>query len=230
MSFKKAGENLKRGWKKFWFLLWKDNSLKGWAFSLIFLFVFIKFIFFPGLNLVTGTTLPLAIVESCSMYHQGNVFSNFNNWFERHESKYQDLDISKTTFEHFIFRRGFSKGDILFLIKANPDKLKIGDIIAFSSGTKNTPVIHRIVEIERKVDGQGNVSVLTFKTIGDNNDAVLIPGNNDGEVDEREIKEEQLVGKAVFRVVPYLGWAKLIFFEHSRNPEDRGLCETKGES
>lgn len=221
MSFKKAGGNLKKGWKRFWFLLWKDNSIKGWIFSMIFLFVFIKFIFFPVLDLATGTSLPLAIVESCSMYHQANVFSNFNNWFERHETKYQEFGISKNTFEHFIFRRGFSKGDILFLIKANPDKLKVGDIIAFNSGIKNTPVIHRIIKI-KETNGER-----TFTTIGDNNPAVLIPRNNAGEVDEREIKAEQLVGKAVFRVVPYLGWVKLIFYENSRPPEDRGFCSER---
>src|SRR4030042_125670 len=115
MSLRKIGENSKKGFKKFWFLLWKDNSLKGWIFSLIFLFVFIKFIFFPVLSLVTGTALPLAIVESCSMYHQGNVFSNFDSWFEEHDLKYSEFDITRTEFEDFSFRRGFSKGDILFI-------------------------------------------------------------------------------------------------------------------
>jgi len=214
----KAGEKIKSGFKKFWFLLWKDNSVKGWAFSMIFLFVFIKFIFFPGLSLVTGTTLPLAIVESCSMYHQNNFFSFFAPWFETHEAKYQEFNITKNEFEHFILRRGFSKGDILFIIKANPDKLKIGDIIAFNSGTGNTPVIHRIIKIEEK-DGKK-----LFTTIGDNNNKMLVPGNNPADVDERETKEEQLVGKAVLRVVPWLGWVKLIFYENSRLPEDRGFC------
>ena len=72
-------EGLTKFWKKFWFMLWKDDSLKGWIFSIIFLFIFIKFIFFPILSLVTGTYLPLAIVESCSMYHEGNFLSNYNN-------------------------------------------------------------------------------------------------------------------------------------------------------
>src|SRR4030043_1468284 len=119
MNLRKIGEKTKGGFKKFWFLLWKDNSVKGWIFSLIVLFVFIKFIFFPLLNLVTGTTLPLAIVESCSMYHQGNVLSDFNDWFDKHISKYSALDITKTEFQSFILRRGFSKGDILFIVGAN---------------------------------------------------------------------------------------------------------------
>ena len=81
----KRVNKFKNFWKKFWFIVWKDNSLKGWIISILFLFIVIKFIFFPLLNLVTGTTLPLAIVESCSMHHKGNIFSNFDNWWERHD-------------------------------------------------------------------------------------------------------------------------------------------------
>jgi len=219
MNLKKIGGKTKQGFKKFWFLLWKDNSLKGWIFSLLFLFIFIKFIFLPGLSLATGTSLPLAIVESCSMYHQGNFFSNFNSWFNRHESKYEALNLTKDEFEKFSFKRGFSKGDILFIIKANPEKLKIGDIILFNSGIKGTPVIHRIINIQEK-DGEK-----VFTTIGDNNNQMLTPGNNLAEVDEREITSDQLVGKAVLRITPWFGWAKLIFFESLRPESERGLCK-----
>jgi len=218
MELRKIGEKTKKGFNKFWFLLWKDNSIKGWLFSMIFLFVFIKFVFFPVLNLVTGTALPLAIVESCSMYHQGNILSNFNDWFTRHNTKYSELEITKTEFQSFIFKNGFSKGDILFIVGANPDKLKIGDIIAFKSGTRNTPVIHRIIGIKEE-DG-----TKIFTTIGDNNAKMLIPNNNVGGVDEREITEQQIVGKAVFRLAPALGWVKLIFFEGSKPASERGFC------
>ena len=219
MRLRKIKEGTKKGFKKFWFLLWKDNSIKGWLFSMVFLFVFIKFVFFPVLNLVTGTTLPLAIVESCSMYHQGNVFSNFDDWFVRHTPKYSELDITKSEFQNFIFKRGFSKGDILFIVGANPDKLKVGDIIAFKSGTKNTPVIHRIIEIKEE-DGKR-----IFTTIGDNNAKVLVPSNNLAGVDETSIQESQIVGKAVFRIAPALGWVKLVFFEFSKPVSERGFCK-----
>ncbi len=219
MNVKRAGAKLKKGFKKFWFLLWKDNSLKGWIFSLVFLFIFIKLIFFPVLSLMTGTTLPLAIVESCSMYHQENFFSNFDSWFDRHEIKYNNLDITKSQFEDFNFKRGFSKGDILFIIKANPEKLKIGDIILFNSGNKNSPVIHRIINIKEE-NGER-----IFTTMGDNNAQLLVPGNNLAGVDERNIKADQIVGKAVFRVTPWFGWVKLIFFEYLRPESERGFCK-----
>jgi signal peptidase I len=217
---KKKGE--KNFLKKFWFILWKDNSFKGWIISIIVLFVFIKFIFFPLLGLVTGTALPLAIVESCSMYHTANVFSSYDNWWERHDAKYNTLSIEKEEFEGGVlskFRRGFTKGDILFLIKAKPEKLEIGNVIAFNSGTRNVPVIHRIIEIEEK-NGE-----LVFTTIGDNNEKSLTPSNNAWGVNEIDIKSEQLVGRAVFRISPYVGWGKLIFFEYLKPKSERGVCK-----
>ncbi len=203
---KKAGVKL---WEKFWFIVWKDDSLKGWIFSIIFLFIFIKFIFFPVLSLVAGTSLPLAIVESCSMYHEGNLLSNYDNWWQGHETKYLKYDIEKEGFENFKFKDGFNKGDILFIIKAKLEKLKVGDIIIFNAEQKN-PVIHRIIKIENKNGEQ------IFSTIGDNNNGQLSF--------EKNIKSGEIVGKAVFKLAPSLGWGKLIFFEASRPTSERGFC------
>jgi signal peptidase I len=202
-------EELKKLWKKFWFLLWKDDSLKGWILSIIFLFIFIKLIFFPSLSFLTGTDLPLAIVESCSMYHKGNLLSDFDDWWRNNELKYSNLNIEKQEFEDFIFKNGFNKGDILFIIKANPEKLEIGDTIIFNANQRN-PIIHRIIEIERK-EGE-----YTFSTMGDNNKGQLLF--------EKNIKAEQLMGKSVFKIAPYIGWVKLIFYEWKRPISDRGLC------
>jgi signal peptidase I len=203
-------ENVKQGLKKFWFLLWKDNSFKGWIFSIIFLFVFIKFIFFPLLSLTTGTSLPLAIVESCSMYHKGNLLSNFDSWWEGHSSKYSSYQLSQEEFGNFIFKKGFNKGDILFVVGANPKKLKIGDVIIFEGGQRN-PLIHRIIDI-RIVNGTYH-----FSTMGDNNNGQLSV--------EKDINENQLIGKAVFKIAPYLGWGKLIFYEPLRSEQERGFCK-----
>lgn len=201
---------LKYYWKKFWFLLWKDDSFKGWIFSLVFLFIFIKFIFFPGLSLVTGTSLPLAIVESCSMYHQGNLFSNFDAWWQRHEEKYSDFTINGLDFQDFTLQNGFNKGDILFVIRANPDKLKEGDIIIFNANQRN-PIIHRVVDIN-EISGKR-----VFSTIGDNNNGQLSFENS--------VTEEMLVGKAVLKVAPYFGWLKLIFYEWKKPGSEKGFCD-----
>ena len=199
----------KEMWKKFWDLLWKDDSWKGWVFSIIFIFIFIKFIFFPILSLATGTILPLAIVESCSMYHEGNLISSPTDWWEDHRTGYLSYGITKTGFETFAFKKGFNKGDILFVLGANPDKLQVGDVIIFEAGYQN-PLIHRIVKIEEREEEK------IFSTQGDNNNGQLSV--------EKEITEKQLIGKAAFRTVPYLGWTKLLFFERLRPVGQRGLC------
>jgi signal peptidase I len=198
--------------KKFWFLLWKDDSFKGWLFSVIFLIAFILLIFFPGLRLVTGTELPLAIVESCSMYHQGNLFSNTEAWYDRHDLKYAPFIINNLDWNDFIFKNGFNKGDILFIIGVKPEKVKQGDVIIFKVNRAN-PIIHRVVEV-RNLNGTYH-----YSTIGDNNNGQLSF--------EKDISEDQLVGKAVVKLAPYFGWGKLIFFEASRPESERGFCSER---
>jgi len=202
-------KDLKKLWLKFWFLLWKDDSFKGWIFSIIFIFIFIKFIFFPTLSLVTGTPLPLAIVESCSMYHNGNLLSNYNNWWEGHEGKYSIYDIDKEIFGDFVFKKGLNKGDILFVLGAKPNKLELGDVIIFNANQRN-PVIHRIIDIKEE---NGNK---VFSTIGDNNNGQLSF--------EKNIDPNDIMGKPILKVAPYLGWIKLAFFENKKSLSDRGFC------
>ena len=206
--------DIKKLWQKFWFIVWKDDSFKGWLISIIFLFVVVKFMFLPLLSLVTGTTLPLAIVESCSMYHDTNAlfFHDFDAWWQRHESKYSPNTINDLDFKDYLFTNGFNKGDILFVIKAKPEKLKQGDVIIFEAG-RNNPVIHRIIDIKQEGDEY------IFSTIGDNNPSQLSS--------EKRINSNQLMGKAVFKVTPYIGWGKLIFFELQRAESERGFCEEK---
>jgi len=202
----------KKFWNNFWYIVWKDESFKGWIISIIFIFIVIKFVFFPVLSLTTGTKLPLAIVESCSMYHKGNLFSDYSSWWTRHENKYSELQLSKEQFKNFNFNNGFSKGDILFIIKAKPEKLKVGNVIIFE-GNQQNPIIHRIIKIEKENEEY------IFSTIGDNNDGQLSV--------EKEIKSEQLVGKAAFRITPWFGWAKLIFYEPVRHEAERGFCDER---
>jgi signal peptidase I len=209
MGIQKEEKSLKRIWKKFWFLLWKDDSIKGWIFSVIFLFVFIKLIFFPVLNLVTGSSLPLAIVESCSMYHKGDVVSNFSLWWTRHENKYAQYIINDLDFKAFPLKKGFNKGDILLIVGTKPEKLKVGDIIVFDAEQRN-PIIHRIINISIE-DGKS-----FFSTMGDNNNGQLSI--------EKKISSDQIIGKAGFRLAPLLGWVKLIFYDGSNPPSERGLC------
>ncbi|MCF7910394.1 signal peptidase I [Candidatus Pacearchaeota archaeon] len=213
MQNKKKSFNLKKLWEKFWFLFWKDESLKGFLFAIVILLIFVKLIFLPMASLISGTELPLAIVESCSMHHKGGfLFTNFDNWWENHNSKYSNYMINKLDFQEFPFRNGFTKGDILLIWGADPEKLKIGDIIIFEAGQKN-PVIHRIIDITQNP----NSEELIFSTIGDNNPSQLSI--------EKQITEDQIMGRAIFKIAPYAGWGKLIFFEPFRPNYERGFCE-----
>jgi hypothetical protein len=144
------------------------------------------------------------------MYHHGNLLSDYDSWFDRHESKYTNLDIEKETFKDFWFRNGLNKGDILFVISANPEKLEIGDVVIFNAAQRN-PIIHRIIKIKEE---DGN---LVFSTIGD---------NNNGQLEfEKRISSQQIIGKPILKIAPYLGWVKLIFFEKSKSASDRGFCD-----
>ena len=203
-------KEIKKLWNNFWFLLWKDDSLKGWIFSIIIIFIFIKFIFFPGLSLVTGTALPLAIVESCSMYHEGNLLSDYDEWFQDHESKYSNFNINQEQFKDFKMKNGFNKGDILFILGTKPEKLKIGDIIIFTANSEN-PIIHRIIDI------QNQDNELSFSTIGDNNQGQLSF--------EKSISSDKIIGKATLKALPYFGWIKLIFFETQKPTSSKGFCK-----
>jgi signal peptidase I len=192
---KKEGK-FKKFWDKFWFIVWKDNSFKGWLISL--------------LELSTGTKLPLVIVESCSMHHQGHLISNFDNWWGKHETKYFKYQITKENFKEFSMKKGFSKGDILFIVGVKPKKIKQGNIIIFEANYKN-PIIHRVISINQE---KGKY---IFSTLGDNNSGQLMI--------EEEISEEQIIGKAVFNIAPYFGWIKLYLFEFQKPESERGFCE-----
>lgn len=206
MQNKEVSKSLKKFFQNFWFLVWKDDSWRGWIFSVLFLFVFIKFIFFPILSLLTGTALPLAIVESCSMHHNGNLFSDYDIWWENGGDWYEEGGIQKKEFQEFPSHNGFNKGDIFFIIGTKTEKLEIGDIIVFDGGRKN-PIIHRVVGLN------------PLQTKGDN------WRTNSGQLGgERNIKENQLIGKAIFKIAPYLGWGKLIFFEKLKPTSERGFC------
>jgi hypothetical protein len=193
------------GFRKFWRFLHKD-SWASFAVTLILAFLIIKFIFFPGLSLLTGTSLPLVIVESCSMYHSNGLEEILENPI------YRNFGIGiEDTFD-WDFRRGFSKGDVIFVVGVSEPQ--IGDVIIFRPNPESLsphPIIHRVV------------STNPLQTKGDNNVEQLKINNNVFRTDETKIDQDQVIGKALFRI-PFIGWAKLIFFEAGRAPLDRGLC------
>lgn len=189
--------------KKFWGFLHED-SWPSFIVTLLVALVFIKWIFFPALSLITGTALPLVIVESCSMYHEE---SGLNEVFSRSQNIYEEYGLSIEDTDNWIFQNGFNKGDIIFVV--GPDNIRVGDVIIFNGGAQH-PLIHRVIQINN--GPEGNI----YTTKGDNNQG-LLPA-------ERAISEDQLIGKALFKI-PGVGWAKLIFFEGARPVNERGFCD-----
>jgi len=184
--------------KRVWNFL-QEDSWPSFAVTLILAFVIIKFVFFPGLSFFTGTSLPLVIVESCSMYHHEDGFANSFT-----SDVYGDYGISIDDTADWDFQNGFSKGDVIFVVGAGEPE--IGNVIIFNGGAQY-PLIHRVVE-----------SGETYSTKGDNYKTNALQLSV-----EKVISEDALVGKALFRV-PFIGWAKLIFFEAGRDSRNRGMC------
>ncbi len=184
--------------KETWDFL-QEDTLPSFGVTLILAFVIIKFMFFPGLSLLTGSSLPLVIVESCSMYHHED---GLNKTFG--SPVYEEYGLALNDSIDWDFQNGFSKGDVIFVVGA--DEPNIGDVVIFNGGSAH-PLIHRVIKASDSYSTKGD----NYKT-----------NNRQLEV-EKNISENQLVGKALFRV-PFIGWAKLIFFEGGRSPRDRGLC------
>jgi signal peptidase I len=202
--------NLKQNIKKFWAFL-KEDSWPSFFVSLIVALIVIKFIFFPLLSLTTGTSLPLVIVESCSMYHSMDLDKIMANKI------YSDYGLTINDTESWTLKNGFSKGDVIFVVGAK--NVEIGDVIIFDGGRSN-PIIHRVVGISEE-DGKN-----IYETKGDNNLAQIVPGCNSGvcwTTNEKYISEDSVIGKAVFKI-PAIGWIKLIFFDWRKPTEQRGLC------
>jgi hypothetical protein len=189
--------------KKFWNFLREDSIYSLFAVLLIAV-ILIKFIFFPLLSFLTGSPLPLVIVESCSMYHSERGFEKI---FEQKEI-YEKNDIRLEDASKWEFQDGLNKGDVIFVVGAK--NVNVGDIIIFNANSEYPyPIIHRVISKSHDSDG------IYYSTFGDNNLA-QIPG-------ESKIYQDQVIGKALFRV-PRIGWIKLIFFEPFRQPEYRGFC------
>lgn len=191
---------IKQTLSKTWKFIWKDDSIWSWIVSLAIAFIIVKFIFFPLLSLILGSSMPLVVVESESMHHPGSFIGNaiglednFEMWWIQRGSWYLIDGITKNEALTWPLKTGLEMGDIV--VVSGYSTLEIGDIIVFEAGQKR-PLIHRIIAI--KTDDNQTY----YSTKGDNNPQQLSS--------EKKISENDVIGKAVLRV-PKLGWLKLGF-------------------
>lgn len=170
--------------KRIWNFVWHDDSIWSWIVNIILAFIIVKFILYPGLGFLLGTSYPVVAVMSGSMEHDGS----FDQWWNSQNGLYEQFQVSKEQFKTFKFMNGFNKGDIIILVK--PKDIKVGDVIVFSTNAVE-PIIHRVVKTENGIQTKGD-------------------HNLGSRQDEMNINPNKILGKALFRV-PYLGWLKLAF-------------------
>lgn len=200
---------IKKTLKSIWDFLWKDDSIASWIISLILAFLIVKFIFYPILSFIFASSMPLVVIESHSMLHQGSIIKtltdiplfkqdSFDSWWQNSNEWYKENNIEYNQANSWRFSSGLDKGDIILLYGSK--KFKVGDVIVFNSNsnTQLYPVIHRIVKIKYE-NGE-----TIYETKGDNN-AAQIPF-------EKNIKQQDIIGKAILRI-PKIGWVKLVFVE-----------------
>ncbi len=201
---------------KLWDFMWNNNSFWANVLLVVFLFLFVKFLLYPSIGFLFGTTYPIVSVVSGSMEHKTsyNPFSDsyvicgkaFNQPFEVDFDSFWDTcgfwyeknyNISKGEFYNFPFRDGFDKGDVMFL--TGRGNIGVGDVIVFMS-EDNIPIIHRVVDVKK-------LSYGTFYTTkGDHNPDSIVSFS----LNEKNIPESKVIGKAFFRI-PKVGYVKIWF-------------------
>jgi hypothetical protein len=208
-------KRLQNNWfGKFIYFIWYEDSVLSWLANIVLAFLIIKFIFYPLIGLLFGTNIPVVAVLSCSMQHDftdcgtnsldklcgiagsGNV--DYDRYWLFCGDFYEKIGIDQNKFKEFPMSSGFNKGDIILLKGTEISDLEIGDIIVFNSLDRRYPIIHRIISIDEDND--------FVQTKGDHNiDQIVDTGLN-----EKNIKESDILGKAFLRV-PFLGYVKIWF-------------------
>ena len=212
--------------KIFWKWIWTSDSWWSYLVFLLIVFIIIKFIFLPGLGLIFGTSLPLAIVESSSMDHHsleyclkaeqstknGITIVTCTQWSNNdyeicgknfESSSYFNIDNYWQTCGEWYENKNITREQFeSFKFK---NGFRKGDIMIIF-GKKDINLGDVIIFN----GGRNNpiihrvISLSPLQTKGDH--------NGDQLAEEKSINNNQIVGVAVGRI-PYLGWVKLFFAE-----------------
>lgn len=218
----------KKTCKKIWHFVWKEDSFLSWVVNIILAFVLIKFVVYPALGWMLGTSYPVVAVVSGSMEHklvhpcssidsfgQCSAFDKnsyeicgkrldkkssggFDIYWELCGDWYLERNLTKGEFIEFPFKNGFNTGDIIVLKGIAPKDIRVGQVIVFQTPYRADPIIHRVVDIEQ------NNNYYIYGTKGDHN-------AGKGDVD-RNIPEQAVIGRAYFRI-PFLGYVKIAFMK-----------------
>ncbi len=200
-------------WGKIWHFIWYEDSLASWAVNIVLAFVIIKFMVYPFLSLIFGTSLPVVAVISCSMDHGfvdcgANVPDNLcgtvgsgsttpDEYWQACGDYYEAKGISQEAFFEFPLHNGFDKGDVIVLRGVEPEDVVVGDVLVFAAG-RSHPIIHRVITVDDNDEG------IFYETKGDHNPTQIV----DSGLDETNISSTAVIGKGFFRI-PYVGYVKI---------------------
>ena len=181
--------------KKLWHFIWYEDSFASWIVNLALSFVLVKWVIYPGVGLLLGTSYPIVAVVSSSMEHRG---LGFEDWWQANGQWYTDKEIGEERFIDYPFKNGFNKGDIMVLKGIKPKDIKVGLVVVYENQRYNNPIIHRVVETKEENNQ------MFFVTKGDNNYGP----------DAERVSEAQIArtGRAVLRI-PLLGYVKIWFVQ-----------------
>lgn len=202
--------------KKFWHYLWYDDSFGSYIVNFIVAFIFIKFIFFPGIGFVLNNDYPIVAIVSGSMEHKivdHQICSNyvvdtsrknldFEQWWTMCSSYYiLNYNMTSEDFKEFDYKNGLNIGDVMILYGKNAEDIEVGEILVFVPQSKTFfeqkgPVIHRVVKKWQDENGKYH-----FQTKGDHNKESF---NNF----ENDITQENVIGVAVVKI-PFIGYVKI---------------------
>lgn len=185
MSVKKQVGSFFRGSRKFVKWLFKGKSLASHIAFLVFAYVALKFVLFPGFLFFMGYNDVVAVLSG-SMHHQpGSIENTFTGWLVF--NGYNESEFSGWPFIH-----GLDMGDAVTVV---PGNISVGDVIVYYHDGQM--IIHRVINID-EFDG-----VNYYTTKGDAN-----PSSFSFEL---MIPESRVVGKAGSRV-PLIGWPRTAMY------------------
>ena len=208
---KKWHHHVKHHAKRVWHFFWHEDSIPSWIANLVVAFLLIRYIVYPVLGIILGTSFPIVAVVSESMEHGlhegvlcGQQLPDFHESFDNYwlicGSWYENRNITKEQFLQYPFKNGFDKGDVIILWRANRRNIEKGDILVFQ-GDKPQPIIHRLVDFWQEGEQY------YYHTKGDHNSQSFT-----GTIGETKISEKRIYGQGILRI-PYLGWVKILFVD-----------------
>jgi len=132
--------------KKFWNYLWHDDSFGSYILNFLVAFVFIKYLFFPGIGLVLNNDYPVVAIVSGSMEHKVAQHTICNVHIAAIKSKNLDQEewwgycgeyyqkaYNQTLedYKNFKYPNGLNIGDVMILYGKDPKDIEVGEVLVY---------------------------------------------------------------------------------------------------